>query len=73
VEIAASSVNIDLHEKLRAYRRAGVREYLVWRVLDGHFDWFVLERDEYRANAADSQGVLRSPHFAGLTLPWMGC
>jgi Uma2 family endonuclease len=68
VEVAASSVAIDLHDKLRAYRRAGVREYLVWRTLDRQFDWFVLEQDEYRANAPDGQGVLRSPHFPGLGL-----
>ena len=68
VEIAASSVAIDLHDKLRAYRRAGVREYLVWRTLDHKFDWFVLDRDEYRASAPDNQGALRSPHFAGLAL-----
>lgn len=29
VEIAASSASYDLHEKLRAYRRNGVQEYLV--------------------------------------------
>jgi Uma2 family endonuclease len=68
VEVAASSVTIDLHDKLRAYRRAGVREYLIWRTLDGRFDWFILDQDEYRANAPDSQGVLRSPHFPGLAL-----
>ncbi len=68
VEVAASSVAIDLHDKLRAYRRAGVREYLVWRTLDRQFDWFVLEQDEYRANAPASQGVLRSPHLPGLAL-----
>jgi Uma2 family endonuclease len=68
VEIAASSVAIDLHDKLRAYRRAGVREYLVWRTLDRQFDWFVLDRDDYRPNAPASQGVLRSPHFPGLAL-----
>jgi Uma2 family endonuclease len=68
VEIAASSVTIDLHEKLRAYRRAGVREYLIWRTLDGQFDWFILDQDEYRANAPDGQGILRSPHFPGLAL-----
>jgi Uma2 family endonuclease len=68
VEIAASSVAIDLHDKLRAYRRSGVREYLVWRTLDRQFDWFVLDQDEYRANAPDNQGVLRSPHFPGLAL-----
>lgn len=68
VEVAASSVAIDLHDKLRAYRRAGVREYLVWRTLDRRFDWFVLDQDQYRTNAPDSQGVLRSPHFPGLAL-----
>ena len=34
VEVAASSVSYDLHAKLNAYRRNGVREYVVWRVLD---------------------------------------
>ena len=68
VEVAASSVAIDLHDKLRAYRRAGVREYLVWRTLDRQFDWFVFNHDEYRSIAQDSQGVLRSPHFPGLAL-----
>lgn len=29
-EIAASSASYDLHEKLEAYRRNGVNEYLVW-------------------------------------------
>ncbi len=31
VEIAASTVSYDLHEKLNAYRRNGVKEYVVWR------------------------------------------
>jgi Uma2 family endonuclease len=68
VEVAASSAAIDLHAKLRAYRRAGVREYLVWRPLDRQFDWFVLHQNEYRSNAPASPGVLRSPHFPGLAL-----
>jgi hypothetical protein len=68
VEIAASSVSIDLHDKLRAYRRAGVREYLVWRTTEGRFDWFVLDRDEYQPNPPDAQHRLHSPHFPGLTL-----
>ena len=29
VEIAAGSAAIDLHDKLRAYRRNGVQEYVV--------------------------------------------
>ena len=68
VEVAASSASVDLHGKLRAYRRAGVREYLVWRPLDRQFDWFVLEQNQYRANVPASPGVLRSPHFPGLAL-----
>jgi len=68
VEVAASSAAIDLHHKLRAYRRAGVREYLVWRPLDRQFDWFILDKDEYRCNTPASPGVLRSPHFPGLAL-----
>ena len=68
VEIAASSVSIDLHAKLRSYRRASVREYLVWRTLDEQFDWFQLEQDEYRLVRPDAQGHFHSPHFPGLTL-----
>jgi Uma2 family endonuclease len=68
VEIAASSAAIDLHSKLHAYRRAGVREYLVWRTLEGRLDWFVLERDEYHPITPDAKRQFRSPHFPGLVL-----
>ena len=68
VEIAASSVSIDLHDKLRAYRRAGVREYLIWRTVERQFDWLVLEHDEYRPNLPDAQKLIHSPYFPGLTL-----
>jgi Uma2 family endonuclease len=33
-EVAASSAAYDLYEKKTVYRRNGVREYLVWQVLD---------------------------------------
>jgi Uma2 family endonuclease len=65
-EVAASSVSIDLHEKLQAYRRNGVREYLVWRVLDEEVDWFVLSNDQFDLRSADSLGILRSEVFPGL-------
>lgn len=68
VEIAASTVSIDLHEKKRAYRRNGVREYLVWRVLDQEFDWFLLQDGEYVSNAIDENGILKSSGFPGLWL-----
>jgi Uma2 family endonuclease len=68
VEIAASSASLDAHEKLAAYRRAGVREYVLWRTEDAALDWWVLEEDEYRPLRAGSEGALRSRCFPGLWL-----
>ena len=68
IEVAASTVSIDLHHKLRAYRRNGVREYLIWRVEDGALDWFQLVNGEYVPLSADARGVLRSQLFPGLWL-----
>src|SRR3954471_14644619 len=68
VEIAASTVSLDAREKFVSYRRAGVREYLLWRTVDGEIDWWVLEEDEYRSIAATESGILRSKMFAGLWL-----
>lgn len=65
-EIAASSVSIDLGKKLNVYRRNGVREYLVWRVRDRAFDWFVLRNSQFEALAADSAGIMKSEVFPGL-------
>ncbi len=68
VEIAASSTSYDLHDKKQVYRRNGVQEYLVWRVLDQAFDWFVLQDETYRSLPIDSDGILRSRVFPGLWL-----
>ena len=66
-EIAASSASYDLHDKLNAYRRNGVREYVVWRVFDREIDWFVLKDSQYeRVEAEDS--IFRSVVFPGLWL-----
>jgi Uma2 family endonuclease len=67
-EIASSSVSYDLGAKLHAYRRNGVREYLVWRVLDAAFDWFVLRDGRYEPLPPDDDGILRSRTFPGLWL-----
>ncbi len=48
VEVAATSSSIDPHDKLRAYRRNGVREYVVWRTQERRIDWFELAGGEYR-------------------------
>lgn len=68
VEVAATSANYDLGSKLRVYRRHGVREYIVWRVLDREIDWFVLADGEYRPLAPDAQGIRKSEAFPGLWL-----
>jgi Uma2 family endonuclease len=67
-EVAASSVSIDLHAKKNAYRRNGVKEYLVWRTEDAAVDWFELVEGRYDSIAPDDKGVLRSQVFPGLWL-----
>lgn len=68
VEIAASSVAIDLHAKKQAYRRNGVKEYIVWQVLDQTINWFYLDKGEYLKLPIDSNGIIRSRIFPGLWL-----
>ncbi len=68
VEVAASSASYDLHQKLGAYRRNGVQEYLVFRTEDGEVDWFVLEGSSYVRQQPDARGLLHSRMFPGLCL-----
>jgi Uma2 family endonuclease len=68
VEIAASSVAIDLHAKKQAYRRNGVKEYIVWQVLDQTISWFYLDKGEYLDLPVDSDGIIGSRVFPGLWL-----
>ena len=67
-EVAASSASLDAREKLASYRRAGVREYLVWRTEDNALDWWTLQEDEYRPLSAGADGIIRSRVFPGLWL-----
>ena len=67
-EISASSASFDLHTKLHVYRRNGVREYVVWRVLDQQLDWFVLEAGQFKPLGTDDAGILRSRILPGLWL-----
>jgi Uma2 family endonuclease len=68
VEIASTSAAVDLGDKLHAYRRNGIREYLVWVTLESRFDWLWLDGDEYAAQAPDAQGLVHSRTFPGLQL-----
>ena len=67
-EVAASSASYDLHDKLNSYRRNGVREYIVHRVLDRQVDWFVLKDGRFEAQEISPDGLLRSTVFPGLWL-----
>ena len=67
-EVAASSASYDLHQKLQVYRRNGVKEYVVWRVVDRTFDWFVLRGDQYERLPCSADGYFRSEVFPGLWL-----
>jgi Uma2 family endonuclease len=68
VEVSASSASLDLNAKLRVYRRNGVQEYLVWRVLEQAVDWFALRGGQYDRLAPGPDGILRSEVFPGLWL-----
>ena len=68
VEVAASSASYDLYEKKEAYRRSGVREYVIWRVLDHAIDWFELRDGAYVLREPDAEGVVESAQFSGLRL-----
>lgn len=67
VEIAASSASYDLGPKKEAYRRNGVREYVVWQILEERIDWFRLDRGAY-APLPSTNGVIESREFPGLRL-----
>jgi Uma2 family endonuclease len=66
-EITASTASYDLHDKLRAYRRNGVCEYVVWRVWDRELDCFVLRQGAY-VPLEPAGGVYHSEIFPGLWL-----
>jgi Uma2 family endonuclease len=70
-EVASSSVSFDLNTKFNVYRRCGVKEYVVWRVMERAIDWFVLTGGTFeRMPAAD--GLYKSRIFPGLWLDSAG-
>jgi Uma2 family endonuclease len=68
VEVAASSVSYDLHDKLNVYRRNGVCEYLVWRTEDRAMDRFILTNGRFETLPVGDDGILRSTVLPGLWL-----
>ncbi|HKI34944.1 MAG TPA: Uma2 family endonuclease [Gemmataceae bacterium] len=67
-EVAATSANYDLTEKLPLYLQNNVREYVVWRVFDQEIDWFVLRNGQYERLALSPDGYFKSEVLPGLWL-----
>lgn len=67
-EVTASTASYDLHDKLRAFERNRVREYVVWRVEDRVIDWFVLRGNKFRRLGTEAGGIYRSKVLPGLWL-----
>lgn len=68
VEVASSSASYDRHEKMRAYCRNGVAEYLLWLVEEERLDWCFLTNGRYNALEPDKNGIMKSQVFPGLWL-----
>ena len=68
VEIAGTSVDYDLQDKLEVYQRCGVQEYIVWQTQEKRLDWFQLVNEEYVTLAPNAEGVIESQIFPGLRL-----
>ena len=68
VEIASSSLRVDLNAKKRAYEEAGALEYLVYDVPHQKFHWFALREGRFEPMAIDPDGIFRSQAFPGLWL-----
>ncbi|WP_254566282.1 Uma2 family endonuclease [Oscillatoria sp. HE19RPO] len=43
VKIAIFSASYDLNDKLNAYQRNGVQEYIVWQIYKNKLDWFIFQ------------------------------
>ncbi len=69
-EVALSTASNDLHAKLHVYLAHGVREYVVWRVLEAAIDWFVFSDGSEDRLPAGPDGIIRSQVFPGL---WLDC
>lgn len=68
IEVAVSSASLDLGDKLEAYRRNGVAEYIVWQVKRQAIDWFRLHEGRYEKLMPGPGGIIRSLIFPGLWL-----
>ncbi len=67
-EVASTSASKDLNQKLQAYQRNGIPEYVVFRTRQKKVDWFLFREGKYVSLAPSADGLLRSEVFPGLWL-----
>src|SRR5439155_7994109 len=67
-ETSQSSASIDLMDKKKLYRQAGVREYLVLVIPQQELHWYRLTGSSYKRATVPADGILRSQVFPGLWL-----
>lgn len=67
VEVAGKSKEARIRDKQEAYRRNGVREFLIWRVPKQEIKWLTLQRGRY-VRLKPSAGIYKSRAFPGLWL-----
>jgi Uma2 family endonuclease len=72
VEIANSTVAIDLNQKKRDYETFGVQEYLVILAPTQTVKWWELVEGEYQEIPVSGDGLLHSRVFPGLWLDPVG-
>ena len=68
VEIANTSVLIDLHAKKIMYEKYGVREYIVIECKPQLVHWFMLRGAKFAALPPEADGIFKSRIFPGLWL-----
>jgi hypothetical protein len=68
VEVSGREGAAELTGKRAAYRRNGVREFIVWRVPDAAIDWFILRRGRFQRLRPSAAGIYKSEVFPGLWL-----
>jgi Uma2 family endonuclease len=68
VEVASATESYDLHLKLHAYERAGVREYVVVVLRQQQILWFVNRGTGFEAMEPGVDQLYRSEVFPGLWL-----
>ena len=71
-EVAATSANYNLTEKLPLYLLNNVREFVVSRMFDREIDWFVLRNGQYEPLALSPEGCFKSEGLPGLWLDAAG-